>query len=62
MTLSAPLQYILILPSGPRMTVDMRFLVELNSQTFRTSNSWSVPLILTKTDFGFRTYEEAKYS
>ena len=52
--MSAPLQYNLILPSDPRITVDIRFLVELNSQTLRISNSWVVPSILTKTDLGFR--------
>ena len=54
--MSAPLQYSLILPSGQRTMVDMRFRVELNSQMFRISYSYEVPRTLTKTDFGLRVY------
>lgn len=57
MTVSAPFVKILIRPSGPRTTVDILFLLELNSQTFRISYSMSLPSILTKTDFGFRVFE-----
>lgn len=54
MTVSAPLQYSLILPSGARTTVDMRFRVELNSHTFKISYSTDRPWMLTNTDLGFR--------
>lgn len=39
MTVSAPLHNNLILPSGARTIVDMRFRVELNSHTFKISYS-----------------------
>ena len=56
-TVSAPLQKSLILPSGHRTTVDMRLRVELNSQTLRISYSNDCPCTLTKTDLGLRVYE-----
>lgn len=54
MTVSAPLVNSLMRPSGHRTTVDMRFRVELNSQTLRISYSSERPWTSTKTDFGFR--------
>lgn len=54
MTVSAPLQYSLILPSGVRTTADMRFRVELNSRMFRIWYSRCSPSMVTKTDCGLR--------
>ncbi len=56
MTVSAPLQNSLTLPSGQRTTVDMRLRVELNSHTLRISYSKDWPCALMNTDFGFRVY------
>src|ERR1043165_3751465 len=53
-TVSAPLQYNFIFPSGLRTTVDIRLRVLLHSQIFKISYSLSCPSTTIVTDFGRR--------